>query len=227
VDEKNKKPVRIATYSMALLLMLIMIIVITFIKTAPTAESVRAEKLTKKDQLRLETFLSAYDVKPRVQRKLIRKINSGKTMDSLQDVAKPVKITMDNTAKKQQQVETFADGSIAVTTVTLNDTVTKQNTTSYKNTKVAWNTGIARAEFFADFTINGDGSDDITNVDHYTIESMIGTYQSDTLQLKKKRESLDGKAEATLNFKIVSTSSESKHWVKLVVGEDSFLSTHN
>lgn len=141
-------------------------------------------------------------------------------------------------------MEQYKDGSIVVTSVDYESveevsiapravspgTVTSgSGYKNYKKAKVYYNSGIANAHFYANFTIVQGGNDYISSVYDKKVTAFGGTASEISLNLTRSKETLDNKASAKLSFNFVNfnNTASTSCWLKLSVGKDSYSETHS
>lgn len=133
---------------------------------AATAEDLDTEILTQAEHSKLTDFLTAYGVQAETQAALLNKIRNGESWDSMAG-STPVSTEVFTTARELREVRTFADGSIAVTTMERPSATTSGVTPmsvggctmggvgtvsrTMKGCEVQHNLGLIKMGFYADY----------------------------------------------------------------------------
>lgn len=203
------------------------------------------ETLSNEDVLSLNNFFNTYGVNEQIQNDLINKFNSGQSWDSFKQDSEPVSSHEVNTENGIENINTYQDGSITVSSVTPDivdvdefispmavDPGTIGSGTgyrTYKNAKIHFSNGIATASFYSNFTIIQGGNDFIERISDEKVTVLGGTMSNLTLKMVRKTETLDDKAEAKLEFiyNTFNSTAGGNFWMKLTVGGDSYKETNN
>jgi len=213
----------------------------------------------KTEEHELINFFNNYDVPYSLQIELLEKLRKGKKWDSLNNEKAISKEKRLNDDGVEEIVSRFKDGSIVVNSgdtelfefkelyiesdlkkmeniknspqgIVSGGTVTGgSGYKSYKKAKVYSNTGVLNASFYANFTLVQNGNDFISNAYDYSIQGKLGVASFQSLKIIKKTESLDGRAQAKLDFsyKAAEDVVNSTYWLKLYVGNDKYSSSDN
>nr|WP_012390448.1 DUF5626 family protein [Exiguobacterium arabatum]CAQ35228.1 hypothetical protein [Exiguobacterium arabatum] len=201
----------------------------------------------------LKEFLAIYNVDVVTQEKLINKLENGEIWDSLKPNVEPIDfIQNSDKAGNIEQIEIYADGSVAATTIEPTTVETFEATPSvpgmiqpmtvtpgtvtggsgykaYKKAQVRKNIGVADAYFYADFTLVQGGMDFIQRVYDYKLVGKGGTTTFTGLKITRAKETQDYKASAKLDFNFVAYDGlgSVSCWLKLFVGKDSYSSAYS
>lgn len=208
-------------------------------------------QISQNDIIQLKTFLNDYGVNQKTQNTLLNKLESGEIWDSLKKNEKPTHSYETENNDVTEKVEVYKDGSIIVTSINYEEveevneisenklisplavspgTVTGgSGYKNFKKAKVYYNSGIANAHFYANFTIVFGGNDYISNVYDQKVTAIGGSASDISLKRTRAKETLDNKASAKLSFNFTNfnNTGSTTAWLKLFVGKDSYSESHS
>ena len=210
-------------------------------------------EISQEDIIQIKSFLNQYDVDQETQTILLEKLNAGDIWDSLKKGEEPIRSFEIQTNDIVEKVEEYKDGSIVVSSIDYESVEEFENIkplkgnlistlgvdpgtktsgsgyANYKKAKVYYNTGIANAYFYADFTLVNGGYDYIDRVYDHKVTAFGGSASEISLTLTKAKENANGKASAKLDFNYINfnTTASTTCWLKLTVGGDSYKETHS
>ncbi|WP_194540520.1 hypothetical protein [Paenibacillus sp. JZ16] len=198
--------------------------------------------LSSNEITRIKSLLSEYDVSIETQTYLMNKLENGEKWDSEKGIEPVSTHTIVKNNGTEEIVETFPDGSIAISGVDLSTAEVSTDIivtpydldpgsissgsgyTSYRGAKVYKNTAFIGAQFYADFTQVNGGMSYISRVYDEKVHALTlgGSIGDVSLQLVRDRENLNYDAEAKLSFVANAWAGGTNCYLKLVVGKGTY-----
>ncbi|NEN84133.1 DUF5626 family protein [Paenibacillus elgii] len=205
-----------------------------------TQVQVNQTKLSQRDIDGLKQGFTEFGVSPTTQESLIKKIEAGQLIDSINPEMKDKGFAVETTAETEDSIirttkVTFPDGSVRVQNVSEpKQTIfpsaveggLKQCGSGYctvTDATVSDSAVVFKADFKASYTlVDGDFNDSISSVRDYHITTYGGTYSNADLKIDKQNESLEGPARASLRFAWTAWngSTTSTYYLHLYVGNN-------
>ncbi len=182
--------------------------------------------ISNEDIEELKAFLSENKVDDSIIFNLVSKLKAGEVWDCLNQEKSNLGI-VEKISEEEEKV-TFPDGSIIIRGVDFSKSkaisggsnISGSGYSGKIGARVYHNTGVANAEFKADYTNVQKGYDRIDKVYSPRVKAIGGSHSGTKLEITKKVENTYGKACAELSFVLKVPSMTSTSVLTLYVGND-------
>lgn len=188
--------------------------------------------LSEKDRIIVNENFDVQGIDSKTKEKLIKKLESGELLDSMNLEMKDTAIISENKILEidgsvtEETRAVYPDGSISTRSISDGTTSCGTGYCNFKGRKISATNGAVKASFLADYSIVNGSYDTISRAYDYLITG-VGSLANINLSLVKGTEDLSGPAEADLRFTGTVGVYTTTFFVKLQVGNDSATDSSN